>query len=107
MDATHGVDALLRAPEVAHLTGRKRWSLYADIRAGLFTKPVVLGPRAVAWPASEVAALNRARIAGASQSELRTLVLDLHAKRKTPPSDAPGGVDVRPRARPAGRVAAR
>jgi len=91
-NAPAGPDALLRLPEVAHLLGRSKWAVYADIRARLFTKPVPVGRRAVAWPASEVAAINRARIAGATVDELQRLVDELHEKRKPPPGAEPGGV---------------
>jgi prophage regulatory protein len=36
----------------------------------------------VGWPASEVAALNAARISGKSNSEIRDLVMKLVAARK-------------------------
>jgi hypothetical protein len=49
---------------------------------GLWTKQVKLGPRAVGWPAHEVAALNAARIAGKTDDEIRALVVKLHAARK-------------------------
>jgi prophage regulatory protein len=37
----------------------------------------------VGWPANEVEALNAARIAGKSESEVRELVVKLEAARKT------------------------
>jgi prophage regulatory protein len=37
----------------------------------------------VGWPASEVEALNAARISGKSNSEIRNLVVNLEAARKT------------------------
>jgi len=80
--ASDHIDALLRLPEVERLMGRGKWALYSDARQGLFTRPVHLGKRAVGWPASEVAALNRARIAGASESQVKALVRELHTKRK-------------------------
>jgi prophage regulatory protein len=49
---------------------------------GVYTKPVSLGGRAVGWPASEVAALNAARISGRSNAEVRDLVVKLEAARK-------------------------
>lgn len=45
-------------------------------------RPVRLGERAVGWPASEVAALNAARIAGKTDQEIRALVVKLEAARK-------------------------
>lgn len=60
---------------------RSNTSIYNDIRAGLFTRPVAIGQRAKAWPDYEVKAIVRARIAGQSEDEIRELVRRLHAKR--------------------------
>lgn len=51
---------ILRLPAVKAETGNSRSTHYLRIAQGLFTKPVSLGPRAVGWPSSEVAALNAA-----------------------------------------------
>jgi prophage regulatory protein len=48
----------------------------------LWTKQISLGPRAIGWPADEVAALNVARISGKTDDEIRELVKSLHTKRK-------------------------
>ena len=76
-------NAILRLPAVLTQRGRGRSSHYADIAAGLFTVPVAIGPRARGWPADEVAAINAARIAGKSEHEIRELVAQLQAARKT------------------------
>lgn len=74
--------SILRMPAVKAETGhRSHASIYNAIRAGLFTKPVSIGERAVGWPDSEVQAINAARIAGKSEAEIRELVSRLHAKR--------------------------
>ena len=65
----------------AETGNRSNTSIYNAIQAGLFTKPVAIGPRAVAWPDYEVKAITRARIAGQSDEEIRELVNRLHAKR--------------------------
>jgi len=57
--------------------------IYQRVAQQLFTKPVSLGSRAVGWPASEVAALNAARIAGKSNAAIRELVMKLEAARQT------------------------
>ncbi|RZL65995.1 MAG: transcriptional regulator [Variovorax sp.] len=75
------MDPLLDAPDVLDATKTKKSKLYADIQAGLYTRPVKIGPRASRWPRSEVAALNAARIAGKSNDEIRALVLQLMAAR--------------------------
>jgi prophage regulatory protein len=46
------------------------------------TKPVRIGRAAVGWPASEVDAINRARIAGKTDEQIRALVQQLHEARK-------------------------
>ena len=60
---------------------RSNASIYNLIREGLWTKPVSIGPRSVGWPDDEVRTLCAARIAGMVESEIRDLVLQLHAKR--------------------------
>lgn len=73
--------AILRLPEVTARTGRKRSSLFLDIKAGVFPHPVSLGARAVGWPEHEVQAVIAARIAGKSETEIRALVASLEAQR--------------------------
>jgi prophage regulatory protein len=75
--------AILRLPAVLALRARGKSSHYSDIKAGLFTEPVEIGPRARGWPEDEVAAINAARIAGRSEQEIRELVAQLQAARKT------------------------
>jgi prophage regulatory protein len=74
---------ILRLPAIKTSTGLSRSTIYLRIAQGEFPKPVSLGGRAVGWPASEVAALNAARISGKSNSEIRDLVVKLEAARKT------------------------
>jgi prophage regulatory protein len=83
--AEHAQDAItiLRRKQVQARIGLSRSSLYLRIAEGIFPKPVSLGARAVGWPASEVEALNAARISGKSNSEIRNLVVKLEAARKT------------------------
>lgn len=77
------VQIILRMPRIQEIRGRSRSSHLRDIKQGLYTTPVRLGPQAVGWPESEVAALNSAVIAGKSEAEIRELVKSLHAKRLT------------------------
>lgn len=72
---------LLRLESVVSRRGRSRPQLYVDIKRGVMTPPVRLGGKISAWPSHEVDALNRAEIAGATQDELRALVLRLVAQR--------------------------
>jgi prophage regulatory protein len=75
------MEKILRLPAVIERTGKTRSPLYADIQAGLFVRPIKLGPRAAGWPESEVGRVIEARIAGASDEYLRDLVKRLHDKR--------------------------
>jgi prophage regulatory protein len=60
---------------------RSNASVYNLIREGLWTKPVPIGQRSVGWPSEEVDTLNKARIAGLSDDQIRNLVQKLHGKR--------------------------
>lgn len=74
---------ILRLPAVKTRRGLPSdASIYNEINQGLFTKGVAIGKRARGWPDFEVDAINFARIAGKSDSEIRGLVTELHAKRK-------------------------
>ena len=73
---------ILRLPAVKSESGLSRSTIYLRISERLWTKPVLLGPRAVGWPSDEVAALNAARIAGKTDDEIRALVAKLEAARK-------------------------
>ena len=74
--------SIIRLPSVKQETGhRSDASIYNAIREGLFTSGVAIGQRAKGWPDYEVQAINAARIAGKSDTEIRELVKTLHAKR--------------------------
>jgi prophage regulatory protein len=73
---------LERLPAVLAARGRRKSAHYGDVAAGLFTRPVHVGARSVAWPRHEVEAINAARIAGKSDDEIRELVRRLEAERK-------------------------
>ncbi|MDO9046921.1 MAG: AlpA family phage regulatory protein [Methylobacter sp.] len=75
------LNPLLRRPIVEQATGNSRSTIYRNIQKGLFTRPVEIGGERVAWPANEVEAINKARIAGKSDDEIKTLVLELEAAR--------------------------
>jgi prophage regulatory protein len=72
---------IVRVPAVLATRGKSRSGHYADIKHGLFTPPVKIGPRAAGWPDNEVAALLAATVAGKSQDEIRALVRQLTAQR--------------------------
>lgn len=72
---------ILRLPSVIQKFGKSRSGVYRDIKEGLLPHPIHIGSRSVGWPDSEVDAIINARIAGKSNSEIRTLVKKLVAKR--------------------------
>jgi prophage regulatory protein len=55
------VTKVLRLPEVIEITGRKRSTIFADMKAGTFPRPIPLGPRARGWLADEIQEWIRAR----------------------------------------------
>ena len=73
---------ILRLPAVLKRRGKSRSAHYADIKAGLYVKPVKLGLRARGTPEDEVEALNAATIAERPEDEIRALVQKLETARK-------------------------
>lgn len=62
-------------------TGLSRAGVYSYVGKGLLPKAVKIGERASAWPESEIAAVNAARIAGKCEDDIRRLVADLESQR--------------------------
>lgn len=58
-------ERLLRLPEVEARTGLKKSAIYAGMKAGTFIKCIKLGPRAAAWPESEISKWIAERIRSA------------------------------------------
>lgn len=79
---------MLKLPEVERASGLKSTSVYALAKTGLMVPPVKLTPRSSAWPEHEIDAINRARIAGKSDDEIRQLVKELLAARSRVDSNA-------------------
>jgi len=75
------INHLFRRPTVERITGKSRSTIYRDIKKGLFTKPVSIGGDRVAWPSVEVEQINKARIAGKSDDEIKLLVKKLEEAR--------------------------
>ena len=44
----------LKFPAVMELTGRSRASVYRDVAAGTFPKPLKIGKRAIAWHETDI-----------------------------------------------------
>ncbi len=72
---------LSRRRNVEKDTGLSTSGIYRQIADGTFPAPVLLGARAVAWVDHEVAARNRAVIAGLDRDQLRELVAWMIAQR--------------------------
>lgn len=72
---------MLRRPEVEKRTGKARTTIYRDIQEGLLTRPVSTGANSVAWPDFEIDQINRARMAGKPDDEIRQIVNQLHEQR--------------------------
>lgn len=74
--------AMLRIDKCKTEAGyRSNASIYKLISDGLWTKPVLIGQRAVGWPDYEVQAICSARIASKTDAEIRDLVSQLHLQR--------------------------
>ena len=73
-------NTIWRRTQVEAETGYSRSTIYLRIAQGLWPKGISLGPRAVGWPAREVAAINAARIAGKSDDDIRALVEGLETE---------------------------
>lgn len=76
------VERILRFPEIVAARGECRATIYNRIAAGLFPRPIALGPRMVGWRESECATLNAAIIRGSTDDEIRALVVQLMADRQ-------------------------
>ena len=74
---------ILRMPATKSQSGYSRSTIYLRMSQGLWTQQIRLGPRCIGWPASEISALNAARIAGKTDEEIRALVVKLEAARKS------------------------
>lgn len=82
-DTTITPAALLRRGKVESISGLARSTIYRRIQNKTFPAPVRLGGGIVGWPAAEIFEINKARIAGAADAEIRALVERLHADRQT------------------------
>ncbi len=68
--------------DVSSSRGQTRVTVWRHTRAGLLPPPVKLSPGCTRWPAHEVEAIDRARLAGADDTAIRELVLELTAARR-------------------------
>jgi prophage regulatory protein len=54
-----------------------RSTVYENTKKGLLPPPIRLSERRIAWPAHEIEAIQRARLAGRTDEEIRALVTEL------------------------------
>lgn len=73
---------LLKKPTILKACGISKSTLHNRINSGLFTPPVSIGARAVAWPSNEVESITSAIIAGKTEADIKLLVKVLIQKRK-------------------------
>lgn len=75
---------LLRLRDVLRRRSVSRSLVYASIAAGTFPPLLKLGRRTCAWSEHEIEAIDRARLASASDEALRQLVAALLCARQVP-----------------------
>lgn len=84
---------LCRITEVCDIVGLRPTAVYARVKTGTMPPPIKLTERASAWPLHELVTLNRARISGSTDAEIKTLTRELIEARKsaelTKPPSAP------------------
>jgi prophage regulatory protein len=74
--------AIKRMSDVLKAFGyRSRTTVYKNVNAGVFTRPISIGVRAVGWLDTEIEAISVALAAGKNQTDIQALVDKLHARR--------------------------
>jgi prophage regulatory protein len=79
------LETIIRPSEMKAHTGECIAGTYAKAKLGLLCPPIKISRRASGFLLSEVSAVQRARIQGKSEDEIRQLVRDLIAKRAAAP----------------------
>ena len=72
---------IIKRVQVLEQTGISKSTLYRLINDGLFPRPVHRSYRLVGWPLVEILEINRSRLAGYTDGEMRALVTRLHTQR--------------------------
>ncbi|WP_318470606.1 helix-turn-helix transcriptional regulator [Photobacterium leiognathi] len=73
---------IIRLPAVLNTMGISRATLYKQIQAGRFPRPVNLGARSVGWVSDEVQSVLNARVQGFDNNSLEVLVCSMHEARQ-------------------------
>lgn len=83
MTNTKSAFRVLRNKETLSLLGISNTTFYRRIKDGLLPPPFNLGCRAVGWLEHEIEKVIAARVAGKTDEEVKTLVSELVAARKS------------------------
>ena len=78
--ANYSTYELVRCPWKSGHVPFRRATVYARIQAGTFPPPVKIG-RMSAWPAGELASVNKALVQGVSDADLRAHILNMVEER--------------------------
>ena len=73
---------MLRIWDVTSATGLSRSSVWLHVKLLQLPPPVKIGTRAVGWSSAEIGRINEARMAGASEDEIKDLVQSMVAGRR-------------------------
>ena len=76
-------EMILRFPDLRKGYGLARGTVYENIYRGTFPTPIRISTRSVGFLQSEVEQVFRARVAGKTDADIRTLVCKIHEARKT------------------------
>lgn len=82
MNTQNTTHKIIRLDEAKNILGLSKSSFYNRIKEGALPSPINLGGRAVGWVEEEISTILNAMIAGKSQSEVKSLVVDLANKRQ-------------------------
>jgi prophage regulatory protein len=89
----HCINRIVRISEICDRIGVCRSTYYNWVKDGLLPEPIAVGSRLRGMPESELDRLLAAQIAGRSDAEIKGLVKELKAARKTADQ---GGEEKRP-----------
>jgi prophage regulatory protein len=83
IEGTQGMTAIawLTDRDIAAARQQERTHIWRLTQQGMLPKPVKLGANCTRWPAHEIEVIDRARLAGASDGEVRKLVCELMIAR--------------------------
>lgn len=73
---------ILRGPAIERTFGIQRSARYEWHKKGLLPGLIRIGPRATGLPEAEVQQVAAARVAGYSDEQIKTLVVQIHEHRK-------------------------